>query len=169
MTPDAICRLYDYTYWAFECVWNCIIQLTDEQFIRSIDYSIGSIRNHVVHLMSGTQRWIKRVQGAEIPPHLPFDDYTTRKATKVKWDEMKGDVLDYIRSLNQAQLDEIVHWEIHTRGVSCDNRRWELLMHVVNHATDHRAQMLAMLHHHFGVKTVEHDMIFYLLGAELPA
>jgi uncharacterized damage-inducible protein DinB len=59
----------------------------------------------------------------------------------------------------------MVHWEIRTRGLSCDNQRWELLMHIANHATDHRAQILAMLHHHFGVKTIEQDMIFYLLGA----
>jgi uncharacterized damage-inducible protein DinB len=59
----------------------------------------------------------------------------------------------------------VVHWEIRTRGLSYDNQRWELLIHVVNHATDHRAQILAMLHHHFGVKTIEHDMIFYLIGS----
>jgi len=163
MSPEAICRLYNYTYWAFERVWGCIMQLTDEQFTQHIDYSIGSIRDQVVHMMSGTRRWMKRVQGAEIPPHLPFDDYATREAAKAQWDEMKAEVLDYVHSLDQARLNEMVHWEIRTRGASYDNRRWELLMHVANHATDHRAQILAMLYHHFGVKTIEQDMIFYLV------
>jgi uncharacterized damage-inducible protein DinB len=166
MTTDAIYKLYNYTYWASERVWDCIMQLTDEQFTQHLDYSIGSIRNQVVHLMSGTQRWLRRLQGAEIPPHLPFEDYTTRQETKTKWDKMKEEVLDYVHSLNQTQLDEIVHWEIRTRGLNSASRQWELLMHVANHATDHRAQILTLLHHHFGVKTVEQDMIFYLVGAE---
>lgn len=165
MTPEAICRLCDYTYWAFEQVWNCITRLTDEQFTQDIDYSVGSIRNHVVHLMSSEQRWMKRVQGAEIPPLLPFDDYATRAAARAKWNEVQIEVLSYIHSLDQSQLDETVPWEIRSRGVSSDNRRWELLTHLANHATDHRAQILVILHHHFGVKTVEQDMILYMLEA----
>ena len=106
MSPDAIRRLYDYTYWAFERIWDCIMQLSDEQFTQHMDYSIGSIRNHVVHLMSGAHRWMKRVQSADIPPHLPFDDYTTREATRAKWHEMKADVLDYVQLLDQAEVNE---------------------------------------------------------------
>ena len=84
MTPEAIDLLYSYTYWAFERVWDCIMPLTDAQFTQDIDYSIGSIRNHVVHMMSGTRRWMERLQGIEIAPHLPFDDYATRTAAKAQ-------------------------------------------------------------------------------------
>lgn len=142
------------------------MQLNDEQFTQELDYSIGSIRNQVVHVMSATQRGMKRAQGVEVPLYLPFDDYTTRAAAKAKWDEMRIEMLDYIYTLNQPQLDEVVHWEIPTRRISADSQRWELLTHRVNHATDHRAQILAMLHCHFGVKTVEHDLIFYLAEAQ---
>jgi uncharacterized damage-inducible protein DinB len=162
LTPEAIRRLYDYSYWASERVWHCVMQLTDEQFSQDVDYSRGSIRNQIVHTMSATRRWIKRIQGVEIPPHLPFEDYSTRETAKAKWDELQAEALEYIGALDQAQLDELVHWEIETRSLSYENLCWEILMHVANHATDHRAQILAMLHHHFGVMTVEQDMILYL-------
>jgi uncharacterized damage-inducible protein DinB len=161
MTPQAIRKLFDYTYWAFEWVWNCIVKLTDEQFTQDLDYSLGSIRNHVVHLISSHHRWMKRLQGSEIPAHLSFDDFPSRDAVKPKWDEAKAEFLDYVYSLNQTQLDELVHYEIVSRGVVSDNHRWELLMHIANHATDHRAQILAMLDNRFSVKTVEQDMVFY--------
>jgi uncharacterized damage-inducible protein DinB len=138
------------------------MQLTDEQFIQEVDYSRGSIRNHVVHMMSATRRWIKRIQGAAIPAHLPFEDFQTREAAKAKWDELRAEMLVYIDNLDQVQLDELVHWEIEVRELSYDNLCWELLLHVANHTTDHRAQILAMLDHHFGVMTVEQDMILYL-------
>jgi len=166
MTPEAIHLLYDYTYWASERVWGCIMQLTDEQFTRDLDYSMGSIRNQVVHLMSGTRRWMERLQGIAISPHLLFEEYSTRAAAKTQWDAMKVEVLDYIYSLDQARLDAIVHLEIPSRNVSVDRRRWPLLLHIANHATDHRAQILSLLHHHFGVKTVEQDMFFYLVERE---
>ena len=162
MKPNEIQTFFEYNYWAFERVWDCITQLSDKQFTEEIDYSTGSIRNIVIHIMSGARRWVKRLQGAEIPPHLSFEDFDTLANTKAKWDELRTEVLDYVNSLDQEQLDETTYWELPARGLQLDNPRWEIILHVVNHATDHRAQILAILHHHFHVKTVEQDMIFYL-------
>ncbi len=165
MTPEAMRTLYGYCYWAFERVWGCIMQLSDDQFREDIDYSTGSIRNQVVHLMSSTRRWMARMQGAAVPPQLAFQDYPTRAATKAAWEARKAEALGYVHGLDQAQLDEAVSYAIQGRGIQAEARRWELLLHVANHATDHRAQILALLHLHFGVETVEQDMLFYLLEA----
>jgi uncharacterized damage-inducible protein DinB len=50
MNLEAVRELYDYTYIIFDRVWDCILQLTDELFTQPIDYSTGSIRNHMVPL-----------------------------------------------------------------------------------------------------------------------
>jgi uncharacterized damage-inducible protein DinB len=39
--------------------------------------------------------------------------------------------------------------------------RWQILAHVVNHGTDHRAQVLDLLHR-LGAPNVEQDLIYYL-------
>jgi uncharacterized damage-inducible protein DinB len=162
MTPESLCEFYHYHYWAFDRVWGCINQLSDAQFTQPLDYSMGSVRNHVVHLMSSTDRWIKRIQGTAVPPHLAFEAYPTRAVVRPAWDDYKVVTLNAVSAWDQAQLDEIIPWEIPARGLSLSHRRWELLLHVANHATDHRAQILAMLHTQFGVQTVEQDMLFYL-------
>ncbi len=38
---------------------------------------------------------------------------------------------------------------------------WQVLLHVVNHGTDHRAQLLRLLND-LGVKTTSQDYIFYV-------
>lgn len=38
---------------------------------------------------------------------------------------------------------------------------WQVLLHVVNHATDHRAQLLRLLND-LGIKTTSQDYIFYV-------
>jgi len=38
---------------------------------------------------------------------------------------------------------------------------WQVLLHVVNHGTDHRAQLLRLLND-LGVKTSSQDYIFYV-------
>lgn len=164
MTPEQLQKLYAYTYWAFDRVWNCIDALTDEQFTQELDYSIGSIRHHIVHLMSAERRWMLRMQ--EIQPddaeRLQFEDYMTKQAARAKYDEVRVGNLAYIHSLTQAKLDEVVKVYFPFRELRMTWPRHEFLAHVANHATDHRAQILAMLHTHFGVETVEQDMFFYL-------
>ena len=83
MKPNEIQTFYDYSYWAFERIWDSINQLTDEQFAEEVEYSTGSIRNIVVHLMSSTHRWAKRIQGAEIPQQLTYQAYNTLTKTMV--------------------------------------------------------------------------------------
>jgi uncharacterized damage-inducible protein DinB len=166
MRPNEIKTIFDYSYSAFELVWNCVMQLSDEQFCKPIEYSSGSIRHHTVHLMSATSRWMLRLQGAPLPAHLVYEDYMTRATTKAKWDELRAETLDYINSLTQDQLDETVHWELPNRGIVADTTRWKILLHVANHAMDHRTQMLAMLNTKFGIETFEQDMIFYLINSK---
>lgn len=166
MKPNEVRTFFDYNFWAFERVWECISQISDEQFREEIDYSTGSIRNLVVHIMSANWNWASRLQGIEMPPRLVFEDFDSLSKTKAKWDELRKELLNYLVSLNQEQLEGTVNWELPARGLKISNLRWEILLHVANHGTDHRAQILAILHHHFHVKTVEQDMILYLAERE---
>lgn len=140
MTPEAIRKIFDYTYWAFDRVWDCICQLTDEQFTQELGYSSGSIRNLVIHMISSHHRWVNRLKGEEILPHLNFKDYSTQNAVKAKWDEAKIEFLSYVYSLDQAKLAEPVRYEIASRGLVSNLQRWEVFLHLANHATDHRSQ-----------------------------
>lgn len=162
MKPNEIKQVFYYNYWAFERVWDCISQLSDEQFVEEIDYSTGSIRNLVVHLMGSSRNWMGRLQDTEMPPRLVFEDFDSISATKAKWDELQKEFLEHLNTLDQEQLDGKVEWELLSQGMKSTNSRWEILLHLANHGTDHRAQILALLHHHFHVKTVEQDMIYYL-------
>ena len=163
MRTQEISTLFDYGYWAFEKVWDCIMQLTDEQFVEELGYSRGSIRHQTVHLMSATQRWIIRLKQEPMQPHLAYEDFDTRAGTKFKWDELRAETMTYVNSLNETDLEAVIRWDLPARQMSGEHARWKILLHVANHATDHRAQILAMLNQHFGIETPEQDMLFYLL------
>ncbi len=166
MRLETIQCLFGYTYWAFERVWDCIAQLTDDQFAEDLGYSSGSIRNHVIHLISSHHRWVDRMRRTPPIPHLRFDDYSSLIETKSKWNEAKIEFLDYVNSLDQAHLYEVIPYEITGRGISAKNHRWEILLHLVNHSTDHRAQILTLLNQQFNIETQEQDLILYLSKKE---
>jgi uncharacterized damage-inducible protein DinB len=161
MKPNEMKSIFDYNFWAFDRVWTCISQLSDEQFVEEIDYSTGSIRNIMVHIMGGNRTWMSVLTGKEIPRRLALANFDTCSKTRAKWDEFQVEFLDHLDSFDQDQLDGTIDWELLSHGLKSTNPRWEILLHLANHATDHRAQILTLLHQHFHVATVEQDMIIY--------
>src|SRR5512141_490289 len=105
MEPVEIQTLFSYNYWAFDRVWECITRLTDEQFTQEVDYSRGSIRNQVVHLMSATTRWIQRLQKGPVTDRMAFEEFPTLALTRAKWDELRDDTMVYLCTLTREQLE----------------------------------------------------------------
>lgn len=161
MDAHGINTLFDYNYGAHDRVWNCVMELTPEQFVEESDYSWLSIRNHLVHVMSTDNRWLARVQNQALPQRFEPADYADQDAVREQWNAVRDQVISYVTGLANDDLHEVVEVDLPHRGGVYRNRRWEILMHMVNHGTDHRAQMLARLHE-LGAMTVEQDMILYL-------
>jgi len=164
MNAAALKVLFDYNAWAYAQVWACVKQLSEEQFVQEMDYSLGSVRNHMVHVASVDARWWARVRGIAVPDHLEAADFATREDVSRAWSVIYGDIDPFLAQMS----DETVQKEITytSRGQTRTNFAWEILLHVVNHGTDHRAQMLYLLHK-LGAMTVEQDFVYYLRD-ELP-
>jgi uncharacterized damage-inducible protein DinB len=160
MTVDHIRMLYDYNYWAHRLVWGCVMGITDEQFERQLGYSWGSIHAQVVHVMSAEWMWFSRLRGTS--PKAMFDpnDYPNRESVLNKWNEIEVDIRDHVSSLSEDYLDGLFTYTT-TSGNTYTQPIVPILLHVINHGTDHRAQILAMLNQ-LGGETVEQDLIFYL-------
>ncbi len=162
MDAKGIRTLFDYHYVMFDSVWGSVGQLTVDQFVEENGYSLGSVRNHLAHCMNVDDRWLARLRERATPDNLEFDRFSDRAAVKVKWGEIRNRVSDYVGSLTEAELN-------HTVSVGLPSRfrepkqytRREILLHMVNHGTDHRAQILARLHE-LGAPTLEQDLVLFL-------
>jgi uncharacterized damage-inducible protein DinB len=69
--------LYDYGYWANGKLFEVVLQLTPEEFTRSVAGSYGSVRNTMVHVLSAEWGWLDRCGGAQRGPALVTSDYPT--------------------------------------------------------------------------------------------
>lgn len=161
MNADVIRQLFNYNYSAHRRVWDCIEHITEAQFVEEVPYSLGSIRNHIVHLMTVDSRWLGRLQAAPLPERLDPADFPTRAAARQKWDAVEGAMLAYAAGLRDDQLFECVEFDMPHRGGMKSHPRWEILLHIVNHGTEHRAQILPILHRQ-SAPTFEQDFMIYL-------
>lgn len=159
MNPEWYTTLIDYNYWARDRVWQCILTLDEEQFTRDLGYSWRSIHGQVVHTMSAEWIWFSRFSGVSPTGFLSLEDFPTREAVYAEWQTVEALARDFVQRLTPELLQSDLHYSA-TNGTPQVAPLWHLLSHVLNHSTDHRAQMLAMLHQ-LGAPSVEQDMIIY--------
>lgn len=153
-------RLYDYTFWAHRQVWACVMLLTEEQFTRHSTYSVGSVHEQVLHTLSAEWVWLERVRGVSPTAFLNKDDFPTREVIRTKWDTVEADWHSYLAHLHESQLTQPLIYRGLDGGTHPHTPLWEILAHVVNHGTDHRAQTLALIHQ-VGGSTLEQDILFF--------
>ncbi|MEO8397277.1 MAG: DinB family protein [Chloroflexota bacterium] len=156
---ETIRLLFRYNYWAWARVWECVTALSDEQFSRQLPFAWNSVHEQVVHVMGGESIWIYRMQGGTPENLFYVEDYPTRADVRQRWDVIEANAFAFLDALTQEQLDGDFTYH-NTKGEQYTNSHHNILLHVVNHSTDHRAQILAMMHF-MGAQTIEQDMIHF--------
>jgi uncharacterized damage-inducible protein DinB len=169
MNVQTMRRLYATNEALHRRLWASIEHLSDEQFVQEVPYSIGSVRNHMVHLASVDQRWLSRVAGLALPDRLRYDDYPTEMAARAVWEEAQVRVRGVLAALADEDLTRPLTIDIQRsdppRTLTASVAVWQILVHVLNHGTDHRAQVLRLLHD-FGAPTFEQDWMIYWWDTE---
>jgi len=161
MNDQAIRSFVDYHYTANRQLWTCVMLLTDEQVARPFAFSIGSIHNHLVHMMQAEHVWLCRLKAIEsdLNRYLP-ELFPSRVEIRHHWNELESQVRAYLESLHEGDLTRPIQYQA-TAGETYTHQVFGILMHLVNHGTDHRAQIMALINLLEG-PTIEQDYIFYL-------
>lgn len=167
MMLKAVRSLVDYHYAAYDRVWSSVMELSREQFVQEYDYSLGSVRNQLVHVMNVDDRWLSRLQQQRPTQVLEFADFKEQQSVRREWESIRQRVQNYVHGLSREKLEQSVELHFPGRGGRHHNTRWQILLHMVNHGTDHRAQILALLHD-LGGETFEQDLILHLWSQEEP-
>jgi uncharacterized damage-inducible protein DinB len=80
-----------------------------------------------------------------IEPPVPYQpaDIDDRAAIRARWDSVEQRMRGYLAGLRDNMLfDQPIREPVEDRNLAV----WQVLIHVVNHGTDHRAQILRILH-----------------------
>jgi uncharacterized damage-inducible protein DinB len=158
MDANAFRHLYDYHLAENRKIWDrYITALSPEQFTQDVNYSHGSVRDQIVHLIDVDELWFSELRGVEPSEALPPADFDDRERIRARWDGVEQRMRDYLAQMRDGTL---FAKPIEEPKEDSDLMVWQVLLHVVNHGTDHRAQILRLLND-LGLETAYQDYIFF--------
>jgi uncharacterized damage-inducible protein DinB len=156
---DTLTTLFSHNLWANLQLLEQCAELTDEQLDATIPGTFGSIRDTLQHIVMAEQSYFSRIstgqpyrrpQGA--PPMSLAEMVDTARASGIGFIEWAPKV----PATETVQID----WDGTPRAVP----KTVILAQVINHATEHRAQIMAILTQ-LGIQPPELDSWAYF-GAQ---
>src|SRR5260370_22200188 len=151
MNKDDIQLLYEYDRWANNRVLQAVSALSDEQFTRDLGGSFRSVRDSVVHIISGEGGWLKYWK--EPTPDAAFvadlrkrrdvlfhpERFPNAAAVQRKWAEVEKEQAEFVNDVTNESLQRMLP----LRGTQISLAH--LMQHLANHSTYHRRQVALMM------------------------
>jgi uncharacterized damage-inducible protein DinB len=144
MTFEDLKTLVEYHYWARDRVLEAAELLPPDLLTRDLGSSFKSVRDTLVHTYAAEWAWCSRWKGVS-PSALPAPDLFPEIATlRSKWHDLETAVRAVIEQIGPLGLNQAIHYKM----INGDDRSsifWQMVQHVVNHASYHRGQVTTMI------------------------
>jgi uncharacterized damage-inducible protein DinB len=156
MNADEIRTLFDYSDWASQRILRATLLVTPEQFNAPNTAGHDSLRGTLFHMLTAQITWRTRLERVAPPAELPC---TTPAELKEAWVAEEARLRAYLQTLSDSDLPAPVSYK-NSKGLPFEEPLWQILMHLLNHGTQHRAEAAAMLTD-FSLSPGDIDMILY--------
>lgn len=155
-------ELIEYHYWARDRMLDAVTALSPEQYARTLGGSFGSVRDTLNHVYGAEVLWLERWRGTSptgFPSALPQSVADLRLA----WETQEAALRRFVQDLTESDLLRVIAYR-NLAGVPGESALWEMLAHVVNHATYHRGQVTTLLRLLEAAPPQGTDLIAYYRG-----
>jgi uncharacterized damage-inducible protein DinB len=159
--------LLDYHYWARDRALDAVAALTPEQFTRDLGSSFKSVRDTLAHTFAAEWAWHSRWQGVSPAALLPAEDFPDVPTLRARWLEQEQKVRSFLAGAAEQGIDRVIEFKL-LSGQPGAAPLWQMVQHMVNHASYHRGQVTTMLRQLGAQPAKSMDMIaFYRERAKL--
>ena len=143
-----------YSAWASRKLVEAVRPLPDADFEKPVGVSHSSLRGTLAHIFYADWIWFTRVVE---PMEQPGQ---TREALETVWPELQDKWVAWAELATDAEINRVVECKSMLYGQMA-RPVWQIVLHVVNHATLHRGQAMGILRQ-MGIAPPQTDLMnFY--------
>lgn len=135
-----------YNVWANQTLLKPVLAMDETKLLQIIPSSFNSIRSTVMHIWDAESIWWQRLKLQEqiIRPSL---------SVQLSMQEVVTGLIDqskqweaWIKQNKENMLEHVFGYH-DSKGVYFKNPIWQTVMHLFNHSSYHRGQIVTMYHH----------------------
>jgi len=159
MNKQDVLILYQYNQWSSQKILDAASHLTAEQFLAPASFPHGGIRSTLVHAVFAEWIWRTRWEGISPTYRLKPNDFPTFESLSARIEEEDQALITFVKNVTDERLHARFKYNS-TDGKPHERVLWQVMVHVINHGTQHKTEVAAMLtefHHSPG----DIDMVYF--------
>jgi uncharacterized damage-inducible protein DinB len=160
ITTDLALLHFDFTAWASQRLVLAAASLTEEELTRDFKHADKSVLGTLVHAFAADRVWLGRVTGVGAGRFIDPEKDMHLAVLQTDWPAVHAGWTEYLKGQTNESLMSTVVAYTDLRGNTHQTPLWQIVLHVVNHASHHRGQVSAMLRA-MGHTPPGVDLIFY--------
>ncbi len=153
-------RHLEYHAWATQKTLDSVEPLSIEELNRDMRTSHSSVFGTLNHGYQADALWLQRLQGngdAKLDSIAPAPDLKTLRHL---WSRLQGDFIAWAGGVSDGDWNRVIDYRF-LSGAQASSAIYENVLHVVNHGTYHRGQIVTMLRQ-LGASPAPTDFIHYV-------
>ena len=158
--------IWGYHWWGNGKHFDLVAALGEDTARKEIgrQFSFPTPKGMLAHIYGADRIWLERWKG-QSPTKLYGDtDFASLADLRTSWDALEAEQKAFLTSLGPADLRRTIDYKA-TDGKLYSQPLWQLLQHVVNHATHHRSEIATMVTMTKGSPAAT-DMVLYYRQAK---
>jgi uncharacterized damage-inducible protein DinB len=128
-----------YSAWASRKLVEAVRVVPDGDFEKPVGVSHSSLLGTLAHIFWADWLWFTRVVE---PMEKPGQ---TSEVLETAWPPLQDKWLTWADRASDAEINRVVEYKSILDGQMARTPAWQIVLHVVNHATLHRGQVMGML------------------------
>ncbi len=140
-----------YSTWASRRLLDAALKLPAEQAQKDLGSSHKGVLDTLNHIHMADRAWLYRVIGETMEQPA--------EGVEVEWPKIQQRWEQWADALSDGDMTQAIAYK-DMKGNFHVSPVWQIVLHVVNHATLHRGQVMAMMRQ-LGVAPPPTDLIFY--------
>ena len=159
MTTETLKQHIAYTTWATDRIMRAVEQIPAEHLTHDFRTGDRTILGTLVHTFGADRIWLRRMLGEPLTAFLTDEDRSLATLQR-EWPIVLSRWGDWVNGVKDPSIT-ITHLDL--SGKPWTHTAWEVVFHVVNHATHHRGQVSGFLRT-LGHTPPQLDLIRYYRG-----
>jgi uncharacterized damage-inducible protein DinB len=130
----------DFSAWASRRLLQAATTLTAGELVRDFGTADRSVVGTLAHIQAADRAWLGRIEGS--PPAVFLDPERDLSLASIQssWPA----ILDRWLALDLSDPDRVVSYQ-DLKGNPWQTPLWQIVLHIVNHASHHRGQVAGFL------------------------
>lgn len=159
ISKDLLAQHLEFSLWATLKVVDAAAQLPEDALRQDRSNSFGGILDTLVHIFRADRVWARRFQGEPTAAFAPEGEVLTIADLQEQWPGVMANFIAWVRAQEEGAFDGKLYWR-NLKGEDKTEVMYKILLHVVNHGTYHRGQVITMVRQAGGA-VVATDLVYY--------